>query len=107
VTALQGCAGEGVEDPTAVAAPVINDRFPAAAMKAEVIGPVTVGASHSLGMEPGDQPVVTGVFVQEVTDGEIHGLGPLKRIPKSRSRMTCEENGEQSLCQQGTTKFPT
>jgi hypothetical protein len=97
--ALQGGAGKGVEDPPAGAAPIIDDRLTAAAMNAEAIGPATVGTGHSLRVKPGDQLMVAGIFIQQVKDGEIHGVVSPVPVPMSRSCTISMGNGRSLDCQ--------
>src|SRR5262249_49682288 len=87
--ALQGGAGEGVEHPATVAAPVIEHRLSGAARDVELIV-VAVGAGQPSRMNPGEQAVVAGLFIQQVTDGEIHGLGSWMRISEQVSRTVCK-----------------
>ena len=56
---LQGRAGEGVEDPPAVAAAVVEDRLAMAAMDAESVAAAS-GAGQAVGVEGLDQAGVAG-----------------------------------------------
>jgi hypothetical protein len=71
--AMQGRAGEGVEDPLAVAAAEVQDRVAAAAMDDHAIRGVTARASDPLGVEPADEAVVAGLLVHQIDDREVHG----------------------------------
>jgi hypothetical protein len=74
---LQGGAGEGIEDPPAVAAAVVEDRGAMPAMDAESIAAAS-GASQSVGVEGHDQASVAGVLVHQPRQREVHhgGLHP-------------------------------
>ena len=53
-----------------------------AAMDEQPIRSVAVGAGQALGMKPGDQLAVAGLFIQQIDDGEIHGDASRVATPK-------------------------
>ena len=70
--ALQGRPGEGVEDAAAVAALVVDHRVAMAAVDAEAVGGAAAGAGQPVGVQQGEQPLVAGVPVHQVDQGEVH-----------------------------------
>jgi hypothetical protein len=71
--APQGRAGEGVEDPMAGLAAVIEERGAVAAMDTQTIACPAPGASQAVGVEPMHELGVAGVLVHQLGDGEVHG----------------------------------
>src|SRR3954466_12543219 len=67
-------AGEGVEDPAAGIAAVIDDRGAVAAMGLQAITDPAAGADEATWVEGGDDLGVAGVLVHIFRDGEVHGL---------------------------------
>jgi hypothetical protein len=82
--AVEDRAGEGVEDPAAVATLVIEDRGAMAAMDAEAVAGPAAGAGQAGGVEPVQELGVAGVLVQELDQGEVHRCGP--HIPEHQHR---------------------
>ena len=73
VRPLQLAAGEGVEDPAAGGAAVVQDRGAVATMDVQVGIGHAARAGQPFGMDQGDELAVAGVLVQEVGQGEVHG----------------------------------
>lgn len=71
--AMQGRAGEGVEDPLAVAAAEVQDRVAAAPVDDHPVVSMAARAGEAVGMEPLYELLVTGALVHQVGDREIHG----------------------------------
>jgi hypothetical protein len=71
--AVQGRAGEGVEDPAAVAAAEVGDRGATAGVDAEAIVSMAPRAGQSVGVQPSQELGVAGGFVHQVDDREVHG----------------------------------
>ncbi len=69
--ALQGGAGPGVEDAAAGAA-VVQDRVAVSAVDGQVV-PAASRADQAVGVEGLHEEVVTGLLVQQVQQGEVHG----------------------------------
>src|SRR5262249_5730122 len=76
---LPGGAGVQVEDPPAVAAPVVDDRGAVAAAMdgVAVAAAAAAGAGESVGMEQGRPPLRAGRLVHQVEDREVHGSPPV------------------------------
>ena len=70
---MEDRVGEGVEHPPAVAAPVVQDRGPAAAVEGHTVALMTAGAGEPVGVQPPDQLGVAGVLVHQLGDREVHG----------------------------------
>jgi hypothetical protein len=70
--AAQGRAGEGVEDPMAVAAAEVQDRLAAPAVDDQAIVLMAAGAGQAVGMQPVDELVITRLFIHQVGDREVH-----------------------------------
>jgi len=68
---VQGRAGEGVEDPPAVAAAVIEDRSAMRAMDPEPIAAAS-RAGQALGVEDHDEAGVAGILVHQAGQREVH-----------------------------------
>jgi len=78
--AMQGGAGEGVEDPATVAAAVIPHGRAVAAVDPHPVGLVAARAGQPLGVQPRDQLGVTGVLVHQIDNREVHRhLAPSNR----------------------------
>lgn len=60
---VEAGAGEGVEDPAAVPALVIEHRIAFAAVHPQAILPLAAGTTQAPGVQLLDQPGVAGVFV--------------------------------------------
>jgi hypothetical protein len=71
--AMQGRAGEGVEDPLAVAAAEVQDRVAAAPVDAHPVVSMAARAGEAVGMQPLYELLVAGPLVHQVGDREIHG----------------------------------
>jgi hypothetical protein len=67
--ALQSRTGEGVEDPTAGRAAIVEDRGAMAAMDAQAVAGPAAGASQTGGVKPGEQLGVAGVRVHQLGEG--------------------------------------
>jgi hypothetical protein len=74
--AVEDRAGEGVEDPAAVAAAEIEDRGAMATMDPHAVALMTARAGQPLGVQPLDQLGVASVLVHQVGDREVHGRLP-------------------------------
>ena len=70
--AAQGRAGEGVEDPVAVAAAEVQDRVAAATMDDHAVVLMAARAAHSVGVQPADELVKARLFIHKLCDREIH-----------------------------------
>ena len=79
---MQGRAGEGVEDPPAVAAAVIEDRSAMRAMDPEPIAAAS-RAGQALGVEDHDEAGVAGILVHQAGQREVHRR-PLSACVTSR-----------------------
>jgi hypothetical protein len=71
--ALQGRAGQGVEDPTARPAAIVEDRGAVAAMDSQSVACPAPGTGKAVGVEPMEELGVAGVLVHQLGDGEVHG----------------------------------
>jgi hypothetical protein len=71
--AMQGSAGEGVEDPLAVAATEVQDRVAAAPVDDHPVVSLATRAGETVGMQPLYELLVAGALVHQVDDREIHG----------------------------------
>jgi hypothetical protein len=71
--ALQGGAGEGVEDATARLAAVVEERGAVAAMDAQTVARPAPGAGQAVGVEPTQEHLVAGLLVHQFGEGEVHG----------------------------------
>jgi hypothetical protein len=69
---LEGGARPGIEDPAAVSAAIIEDRFTIKVLDAKSVSGPTAGTVQSLGMKEVEEELITGVFIHQVVDGEIH-----------------------------------
>jgi hypothetical protein len=72
---VQGGPREGVEDPAASAALEVHQGGAMATVNPQVLPLSTAGASQAVGMEQFDEFGVTGVLVQIIDQGEVHGHG--------------------------------
>src|SRR5262245_4271655 len=70
--APQGRAGEGVEDAAAAAALEVDHRVAMAAVDAEAVGGPAPRAGQAVGVQQLDEPLVAGVLVHQVDQGEVH-----------------------------------
>jgi hypothetical protein len=71
--AMQGCAGEGVEDPFAVAATEVQDRVAAAPVDDHPIVSLAARVGQAVGMQSQYELLVAGALIQQLDDREIHG----------------------------------
>jgi hypothetical protein len=71
--ALQGRAGERVEDPLAVAAAEVQDRVAAAAVDDHAVIGMTAGAGEAVGVQPLEELPVAGLLIHQIGDREVHG----------------------------------
>ena len=71
--AVQGCAGEGVEDPVAVAAPEVQDGVAAPTVDDHAVVSMAAGTGQTVGMQPVDELGIAGLFIHQVDDREVHG----------------------------------
>jgi hypothetical protein len=71
--AMQSRAGEGVEDPLAVAATEVQDRVAAAPVDDHPVVSLATRAGKTVGMQPLYELLVAGALVHQVDDREIHG----------------------------------
>jgi hypothetical protein len=71
--AVQGGAGEGVEDPTAVAATEVQDRVAAPSVDGHAIVLMAAGAGQAVGVQPADELVRARLLIHQVGDREVHG----------------------------------
>ena len=65
--------GEGMEDPEARGPSRDQERRAIATMDLQAVVPVTAGADQAVGMQQGDQEIVTGLFVSKIRPREVHG----------------------------------
>jgi len=61
--AVQGRAGEDVEDPMAVAAAEVQDRVAAPTVDDQAIVTMAAGAGQAVGMQPVDELVIARLFI--------------------------------------------
>jgi hypothetical protein len=78
--ALQGGAREGIEDPATVPTLIINNGVAVPAMDAKAFASSTRGAMQAVGVQPSHEPLVAGLFIHELADGEIHGSPPCRQV---------------------------
>jgi hypothetical protein len=71
--AVEDRAGEGVEDPTAVAAAEVEDGGAMTAMGHHPVSLMAARAGQAVGMQPFDELGVAGVLVHQFSDREVHG----------------------------------
>ena len=71
--AVERGAGEGVEDPAAMAAAIVEDRGAMSPVDVEVILGAAAWAGEPSGVKPGEEFGIAGVVVHQVQDREIHG----------------------------------
>jgi hypothetical protein len=71
--AVQGRAGEGVEDPVAVAAAEVQDRVAAPTVQSHAIVVMAAGADQAVGVQPADELVIARLFIHQVGDREVQG----------------------------------
>ncbi len=99
--ALQGGAGEGVEDATAGLAAIIEDRGAVTAMDAQAVTGAAPGTGQPVGVEPVKELGVAGVRVHQLGDGEVHGhLRSSQRAgsPSMTPRTTDQMKGLSTEC---------
>jgi hypothetical protein len=71
--AVQGRAGEAVEDPMAVAAADVQDRVAAPTVNDQAIASMATGAGQAIGMQPVEELHIARMFIHKIGDREIHG----------------------------------
>jgi hypothetical protein len=71
--AAQGRAGEGVEDPVAMAAAEVQDRVAAPTVDDEAVVAMAAGAGQAVGVQPVDELGRARLFIYQIIDREIHG----------------------------------
>ena len=71
--AVQGRAGEGVDDAMAVTAAEVQDRVAAPPVDDQASVAVAAGAGQAVGMQPVDELGIARLFIHQVGDREIHG----------------------------------
>jgi hypothetical protein len=71
--AAQGRAGEGVEDPMAVAAAEVQHRVAAPTVNDQAIVSMAAGAGQTVGVQPLDELGIARRFIHQVGDREIPG----------------------------------
>jgi hypothetical protein len=71
--AMKGRAGEGVEDPLAVAAAEVQDRVAAAPVDDHAVIGMTAGTGEAVGVQPLQELPVAGLLIHQVGDREVHG----------------------------------
>ena len=65
-------AGEGVEDTSAGATAVIENRVAMTAVHPKSIIPATMGTAQTIGVQRLQQTSITSLFVHEIGNWEIH-----------------------------------
>jgi hypothetical protein len=75
VRAPQEGPGPGVEDPAAVAALVVQDRFPVTVVDPQASPLTAPGAGQPIGVKQLDEFAVARALVHVVLQREIHGFG--------------------------------
>ncbi|HSQ58776.1 MAG TPA: hypothetical protein VLM40_23845 [Gemmata sp.] len=70
---LEGCPGEGVEDAAAEAALKVEDRVTMPAVDAEPVASAAPRAGQAVGVQQGEERLVTGPLVHQIDQGEVHG----------------------------------
>ena len=73
LVALQGRAGEDVEDAVAVAAAEVQHRVAAATMDDHAVVLMAAGAGHAVRVQPVDELGVARLFIHQVGDRKVHG----------------------------------
>jgi hypothetical protein len=71
--AVQGRAGQGVEDPMAVAAAEVQDRVAAPPVDDQAIASMAAGAGQAVGKQPVDELGIARLFIHQIGDREVHG----------------------------------
>jgi hypothetical protein len=71
--AVQGGPGEGVEDPSAVAAAEVQDRVAAPTVDDQAIASMAAGAGHPVGVQPADELVIARLFIHQIGNRKVHG----------------------------------
>jgi hypothetical protein len=73
---VQRRGGEGVEDPPAALAAVVDGGVAVAAVDGQPGAGATAGAGQAVGVEQPQEPPVAGRFVHQAIEGEVHGGAP-------------------------------
>jgi hypothetical protein len=71
--AVQGRAGEDVEDPMAVATAKVQHRIAASPMDDPAVRLMAARASHPVGVQPVDELGIARLFIHQVNDRKVHG----------------------------------
>jgi hypothetical protein len=71
--AVQGRAGEGVEDAVAVAAAEVQHRVAAPTVDDHTIVLMAAGTGHAVGVQPLDELGIARLFIHQVDDRKVHG----------------------------------
>jgi hypothetical protein len=72
---VEGGAGEEIEHPAAAVTAVVEDRGAVPPVDLQGVAGLTARAGEAVGVEDIDKPLVAGILVHELGDGEVHG-GP-------------------------------
>jgi hypothetical protein len=71
--AVQGRAGEDIEDAVAVAAAEVQHRVAAATMDDHTVVLMAAGAGHPVRVQPLDELGIARLFIHQVGDRKVHG----------------------------------
>jgi hypothetical protein len=71
--AVQGRAGEDVEDAVAVAAAEVQHRVAAATVDDHTVVLMAAGTGHAVGVQPLDELGIARLFIHQVDDRKVHG----------------------------------
>jgi hypothetical protein len=77
---LQDGPGPGVEDPTAGAALVVQDRLAVTVMNPQALPLAASGTRQAVRVEQCDELGVAGVLIEIVVQSEVHGRNSVRRI---------------------------
>jgi hypothetical protein len=66
-------AGERIEDPAAAVTLVIHHRFTMTPVYSQAISRPAIRADQTLRMQPGNQRLITRIFVHQIRNWKIHG----------------------------------
>jgi hypothetical protein len=69
---VEGRPGERVEHPAAGVTAVVQDRGAVPPVHLQAVVAVTARAGQAFGVEDGDELLIAGVLVHELSDGEVH-----------------------------------
>jgi hypothetical protein len=70
---VEGRPGEGIEDPAAARAAVVEHRGAMATVDGQALAGAAAWTGQAVGMEELDDPSVAGVFIHQLGDREVHG----------------------------------